>query len=333
MTRWVADDRIGWRILLTAEAVTPPAPEALGAALTDLYAAQAWSSAAPPLLLGDDHAGLRRRLVDADPHPLLVASTGSHVVISAHHSAVDGLGLLEVLERLGLGPARSTARGLGDVAAASGLAAGIGARLSEALLHPPLLPVTAAAAAAPGDTLVAATVAGSFRSADLVHAAALAIGDRQRARGARSTGVAVAVGAARVVRRPGEALADDSALLRLRDVDRLDRVGVAAALRAASPQPSPHAAGGSALAGAALGLGLRLLAPRLGSTLLVSHLGEVTAPAVRRLELHPVTAGGSGLSLGAVGHGGGTSVTLRGRSTAWDDDGLEQLLEAIIHRL
>jgi hypothetical protein len=66
---------------------------------------------------------------------------------------------------------------------------------------------------------------------------------------------------------------------------------------------------------------------------LVSHLGRVTAPDVRELAFHPVTAGGSGLSLGAVTLGDRTTLTLRARASAWDADGLEQLLEAIATHL
>jgi hypothetical protein len=78
---------------------------------------------------------------------------------------------------------------------------------------------------------------------------------------------------------------------------------------------------------------MRLLARRLGSTLLVSHLGEVTAPRVERLAFHPVTAGGTGIALGAVGHRGRTVLTLRARAADWDADGLERVLEAVGGRL
>ncbi len=98
-------------------------------------------------------------------------------------------------------------------------------------------------------------------------------------------------------------------------------------MRSAPVQP---AAAGAGAAGGLVGVGLRLLAPRLGSTLLVSHLGEVTAPGVADLAFHPVTAGGTGLALGAVGLGGRTVLTLRGRARDWDQNGLERLLEAVL---
>lgn len=303
---WVADDSIGWRILLTAEL----APGVDRAALADL----------------------QRRLTEPDRRPVLVERIDGAVVISAHHSAADGLGLLELLERAGHGPARSAARGIGDTTA-RGLGAGIGRRLVEVALRPPAVPVPPVRRRRGGDVLVTAEVAGAVTPATLVYAGAQAVRGWQSARGAGARHVAVAVGASRGARPPGAEPADDSVLLRLRDVELLDADGVAAALRAAVPEASPAAAGGSRVARAALGLGLRALRGRLGSTLLVSHLGEVTAPAVERLSFHPVTAGGSGISLGAVGHAGRTTLTLRARASRWDDNGLEQLLEAIVQRL
>jgi len=74
-------------------------------------------------------------------------------------------------------------------------------------------------------------------------------------------------------------------------------------------------------------------AVRLGSTLLVSHLGDVTTSAAARLAFYPVTAGGTGLSLGAVTHDGTTTLTLRGRGSAWDPAGLEALLAAVVDAL
>ena len=73
-----------------------------------------------------------------------------------------------------------------------------------------------------------------------------------------------------------------------------------------------------------------MLAPRLGATLLVSHLGDVTTSAAGALAFYPVTAGGTGLSLGAVGHGGSTVLTLRGRASRWDAASLEALLGSVV---
>lgn len=333
MTSWVADPAIGWRILLTARLPEPPDRADLAARLAAIATLQEWP--APPLRVHDDLSALQRELVAADPAPLVVGLCGAQLVLSAHHSAVDGLGLLTLLARLGAGPVHSSARGVGARTTTGGAARTTTRRLREALLHPParvtpppgILPGT-------GDALVERTLPGAYRTASLVDAASRAIVAHERACGRTSAHVAIAVGAVREQASDAATapVADHSVLLRLTDVEQLGAAGIAAAL-ATAPVQTPPSAGGRPLLARATSLGLRALAPRLGSTLLVSHLGEVTAPGVRDLAFHPVTAGGSGLSLGAVGHDGTTTLTLRGRASAWNDNGLEQLLEAVVSLL
>jgi hypothetical protein len=333
VTRWVADPGIGWRILLTA---TLPEPAGLAERLGAVSAQQAWPPP-PAVRRSDDLATLRAGLVDAHPAPLLVGSTGDQLVLSAHHSAVDGLGLLTLLERLGAGEVRSGARGVGSRPTSGSAARTTTRRLREAVLHPParVTPAPAEDPTATGDVLVERTVPGSHRTAALVDAAARAVVARERARGRAAEHVAIAVGAVREQAGAADGpVADRSVLLRLTDVERLDAAGIATALAQAPVQTPPSTAGGGhPLVAKATGAALRALAPRLGSTLLVSHLGEVTAPGVRALSFHPVTAGGTGLSLGAVGLDGATVLTLRGRAAQWNDNGLEQLLEAVVSLL
>ncbi|MEZ0580898.1 hypothetical protein [Nocardioides sp. MH1] len=303
--RWVADPSIGWRILLTATPAGPfvAPPDARSATSLD---------------------ALRRELAAPSPDPVVIGTAGRDLVVSAHHSAVDGLGLLSVLDELDLGPATSSARGIGERPAAHGYAGTVTRRLAEAAFRPP-------AAVRPrregppgeGDVMVELEVAGMVRTADLVHASAHAL-----ARLGARRHVAVAVG---VTRDPGAGVQDRSALLRLRDVERMDRAAVARRLREAPAERPPVSRAGAVDRVAAVAM--RALARRLGSTLLVSHLGEVSAPAVERLAFHPVTAGGTGLALGAVGHSGRTVLGLRARASAWDADGLEQVLEAVGGRL
>ncbi|HWI42732.1 MAG TPA: hypothetical protein VNS81_03890 [Nocardioides sp.] len=334
--RWVADARIGWRILLTARAEDPLDPVPLALRLRALYADQDWGES-PGLEHGTDVAELRLRLAAAHAAPLRVACASDTVVLSAHHAAADGLALLQVLDGLGLGPATSSSRGVADRAGGTGLLRTVGGRLAEVLAHPPARVTTPSPVPGlPGDVLLEREVAGRPRTADLVHAAAQGVVRHEAERGRTARHVAVAVGAGRPP-VPGE-INDRSALIRLTDVEHLDRAQVAELVRTAPLETPP--AGGEArpwtpYVDRGLALGIRLLAPRLGSTLLVSHLGEVTAPALARLAFAPVTAGGTGLSLGAVGLAGQdrTVLTLRGRAAAWDDDGLEQLLEAVISLL
>lgn len=332
---WVADPRIGWRILLTAQLPVPTDPGALAQHLDALATAQGWPPP-PPVGRHDDLDRLRADLLTTHPAPLVVGTSGTHLVLSAHHSAVDGLGLLAVLDRLGLAPVHSSARGVGDRTTTGGLARTVSRRLAEvalrppALLTPPVVPVRQE-----GDVLVERTLSGNHRTAALVHAATRAVVDHESARGRRSRRVAVAVGAVRG-QAPRAPIGDHSVLLRLRDVERLDAAQIGRALATAPVQTPPVASGArpwTPLVERVTARGLRLLAPRLGSTLLVSHLGEVTAPEVEGLVFHPVTAGGTGLSLGAVGLRGSTVLTLRARAASWNDDGLEQLLEAVISLL
>ncbi|WGX99872.1 hypothetical protein QI633_15135 [Nocardioides sp. QY071] len=330
---WVADPRIGWRILLTASVPAPVRTVELADRLDALVRAEGWP--ARPPLTAPTLAHLYDALVAPSREPLLVGAHGRDVVVSAHHGAVDGLGLLTVLDRLGLGPATSSARGVGDRTTTGGLVTTAARRLGEVALHPPSgVSPPAVPVPTPGDVLVAAEVPGTVRAAPLVHAAARAVVRHQAARGQQARHVAIAVGAVRG--QAGAGLGDHSVLLRLRDVERLDLAGVTEALRTAPvvtpPRPAPDRPW-TRLAARATATGLRLLAPRLGSTLLVSHLGEVEAPHVERLAFHPVTAGGTGLSLGAVGHRGRTVLTLRARAAQWNDNGLEQMLEAVVSLL
>ena len=340
--RWVADDRIGWRVLLTARAAVALDRAALDGRLQSLHARQGWPDA-PPVVEDDDTARLRAALVSAHPAPLRVglgAPTGTggrDLVLSAHHGAADGLALLQVLDALGTGPVTSTARGVEDRPTGPGLARTVAGRLAEVAVRPPARVTTPRrGAGGVGDVLVEREVTGRHRTADLVHAAAQGVVAHEAAHGRRARRVAVAVGAGRPA-RPG-VVADRSALIRLRDVERLDRADVARLVRTAPLQVPPTGTAErpwTPYADRAMALGLRLLAPRLGSTVLVSHLGEVTAPAVQHLAFHPVTAGGTGISLGAVGLAARdqTVLTLRARADRWTDDGLEQLLEAVISLL
>jgi len=91
--------------------------------------------------------------------------------------------------------------------------------------------------------------------------------------------------------------------------------------------------GGRILSGAARAA-LRLAAPRLGSTLLVSHLGALDAPSsVENASFYPVSGGGSGLALGAATLHGSTTITLRGRAGQHDGEGLQELLALVVGAL
>ncbi len=327
---WVADPGITWRILLTGDLGAPVDLDALHRAAADLTTGQGWAPAA--VVVAEDVAALRTDLGSRSGTALAVGVAGTWIVVAAHHSLVDGLGLLAVMAALTGSPVSSAARGVGDRPASDGFAGTVARRLTEVAFAPPA-PVAAdgggTGRATGTDVHADLSVAGTHTTPDLVTAAVRAVTAHNVARGVRTRHVAVAVGVARTAAE-GEPIRDRSALLRLRDVEALSRDDVAAALRTVAVQP---AAGSGVAGGAAIRAGLRLLAPRLGSTLLVSHLGDVSAPGLAGLAFYPVTAGGSGLSLGGLTHRNRTVLTLRGRARDGQHDGLEHLLEAVAAQL
>jgi len=333
--RWVADPSIGWRILLTATLEPAPDEALLAARFMALAESQGWG-APPAVVSAASTPDLQQALVSAHPAPVVVGTAGRDLVISAHHGRVDGLGLLQVLAGLTGAPASSSARGVGDRPTTGSVVGTTLRRLVEVGLRPPARVARGVARPAAGDVLVEREVPGRWRSADLVHAATQGL--LEYGAPGRLRRVAVAVGATREpLGADPDMIADRSVLLRLRDVERLDRAQIAAALTAAPVQTPPRAPEGraGAVLDRAASAALRALAPRLGSTMLVSHLGDVTTAATR-LAFAPVTAGGSGLSLGAVSvvaDSPTTVLTLRARAAAWDADGLERLLEAVVGRL
>lgn len=320
---WGGDPSIAWRILLTAVPTSLPTVEQLAARQAALHEAQGWPAPLP--VAGGDAETLRRDLAEVRDVPLVLGLAADQVVVSAFHAYVDGLGLLDVLAALLAAPTTSSARGVADRAGDGSRAA----RLAEVAFAPPARVAVRPVASTSGDAYAVESLPGQVRTSSLVHAAVAAVVAHNAESGGGSRHVTVGVGAGRPA-TAGERLENRSELLRLRDVERLSRSEVAEALRTAPLS----GAGGSGIGGGRLSaLALRVLAPRLGSTLLVSHLGDVTTTGARDLAFYPVTAGGSGISLGAVGHDDRTVLTLRARATSWDAAGLTELLARIAARL
>ena len=321
----MADPGIGWRILLTAHLADPPDAGQMLDRLAGIYARQEWEGTAE-VRRDDDVESLRTRLTES-PAPVVVGVAGSALVVSAHHASVDGLGLLDVLANLTGHPVGSSARGVGDRPTREGVARTATRRLAEAALRPPASIATPDAVVGSGDVFAELPVPGSWRTGAVVTAAVRGVLRHNDAAGLPTRHLAVAVGAGRPRTEGDDRLANRSALLRLTDLEDRSESAIEDRLRAAPLEPPP-AVGGRTTARIMAG-GLRLLSRRLGSTLLVSHLGEVTAEQVTGLAFHPVTAGGTGVSLGALGLRGSTTLTLRARAAQWDRPGLEDLLRGI----
>lgn len=305
-----------WRILLRARLHEVPDDADLAARWQALLGAQQWPASTPITGRGWD-------AVLAGP-PVALAYGGAEIMIGATHDLVDGLGLLRILDALVDGGVRTDARGVADRPTASGTTS---SRLREVLRDPPArLSPGPGATATTGEVIVEADAPGHHGTAALVHAVA-------RVAAARTGGrrqVAVAVGAGRPSDGP---IRDDSALLRLTGVERLDAEAVATALRTAPIQPPPAAEAGVA-AETLTRVALRVLGRRLGSTFLVSHLGRVGAPAASDLRFSPATGSG-GLALGALTLDDVTRLTLRasGPRHGWDAARLDGVLAAIVAEL
>ena len=317
---WVADPTVAWVIALEAHLREPvdAARVASGLGSAGFPGAVATPASASDAL---------QQVVAPGAAAVRAATTADGIALGAQHEHCDGLGLLALLEAATGAAATSSARGVGERDVRGSALGSTARRLTEALFAPPAT-VAAPTATDPqeaGEAFARFTVPRRVSVAELTHAAVRGVTAHNRAAGVRTTRVAVAIGASR---RGGEVpvVGDHSALLRLRGVERLSLPEVRAAIRDAAPEPPPPGAGdGPSLTGRLATVAMGALSSRLGSTLLVSHLGEVDAPGVEELAFYPVTGGGSGVSVGAVGLRGTTVVTLRGRGHRHPSATLEAL--------
>jgi len=258
-----------------------------------------------------------------------VARSPASVLVAAHHSALDGLGLLGLLGIVLDAPVRSSVRGLsaegGSPAAGRFLRRAAG-RLREAALSPPLRIAPDRRGAGGGDHLVETQVPSvTGGTPTLLAAVARAVDAWNDAHGTKSGPVTIAVG---LSRRPGSTptLEDESAFARVVMTGRTPDAA-RSALHAAPPEPA--APPGSRALGLVARLG-RPLSGRLGSTLLVSNLGRIDVPdEVRSIAFWPVATARSGVSLGVTSVGAGTVLGLRARRAFFTRTGAERLLATI----
>jgi len=309
----LGDPRIPWDVLLVARMASVPSAEVVH------------SRAA---VLGIEVAVMAEPAAAGSPlsAPLEVSRCDDGLVLRAAHSMVDGLRLLGALGQLLDVPVSTSVRGRAG-AGSLPLTSALVSRLADVLVRPhaPVAPSRAGKERPGYDVTVSRLVPAEIHTADLVTAGARAVVAWNRRHGKRTHRVSVSVGVAS--RSDLLPLGDFSGFLRLRDVERLGVDDVRRALVDAPLQPG----GGditarSGMLVSALRVAGRLAAPRLGSTLLVSHLGRAQLPGVDGLEFYPVSGGGSGLSLGAVIEPAGTRLTLRARGSAHSQAGLSELL-------
>jgi len=330
---------LSWSIVAHVRMASPPE-----SSLIQERVAQRWPETLGPhpsvVDAADEAATIRLREEFADRpyedgHPLVrLARAPDSVVVAAHHSALDGLGLLALLGLVLDAPIRSGAAGLGESGwgPVPGFLRRAAARVGEAAFRPParIRPERGGGAGGVGDHLLEApapAVAGG--TAAVLTAAARAV-DSWNGAGSRSPGrLVIAVG---LSRRPGSApaLADQSAYARVSLAGR-DLVATRLALASARPEPAPPA-GSRALA--VVARLARPLAGRVGSTLLLSNLGRIEAPEdVLSITFWPVAHGRSGVALGVATVGDATVLGLRALRTSFDEAGASSLLEAIRRHL
>jgi hypothetical protein len=313
-------------MLDTATDQVPPAA-IVAERLGELAARAGWPALAPDSVVAGERRALLGTLSADGAHVIRVGLHEDGLLVAGRHDALDGLALLACAEHLLGVRLRSAARGVGERVGAGRRA--LIERAWEVAARPParVAPASLPLTAAVQDAFARTTLDATPRTADLVLAGARAVARWNADHGTSARRVCVAVGVSTVGGDTAD-LADRSGFLRLRDVERLEPDDVRAALASAPLQPG---AGAARRPSALLGAVVRLAAPRLGSTLLVSHIGSIEADsAVSSQDLYPLSGGGSGLSLGAVTIRGLTTVTLRARGRTHDDQGLEQLLALVV---
>ena len=338
IAEWLGREDLAWNILLVARMPSPPRAEMLHGRLAGVAAREGWSTGGPLVVEADDLDELVVRLSEVrDPNPVSVGRSEEGVVVRAHHAHVGGLGLLAVLREVLDDDLTSTAGGVGARPGRSTLAT-IADRLLEAVVRPPAgvaAPATAAPTQldVPGDVFAARTLPRTVRTAEVAHAAVQAVRERNQRAGVRGSRVALAVGVSTV---DGSDLrvGDDSGFLRLAEAERLDVSSLSAELAR-----TPLQVGGTARNRSARRLGWlirwasRVFSSRLGSTLLVSHLGRITGSTVSDVAFYPLAGNGSGVSVGAATVDGRTTLTIRARGAQHGTADLAELLDAIAARL
>ncbi|TDQ04475.1 hypothetical protein [Labedaea rhizosphaerae] len=322
------DPTVAWSILIRARPTDPIAQSDISQRLAACVRRHPWLGI-PPVVEPFDQ-GIAERFACtpyADGESLVRVAAGDELVIAAHHGAVDGLGLLALLGAALDVPVTSNASGVGRRRGAESFARSALRRLGEAVFAPPTRIEPSARHESDAEVLLHKEIprvpAGT---AALTVAALRATESWNREHGVPANRVVAAVGASR---RPGYELRPehDSAFFRLPLPADADRAEVHTLLRGRAPEPDFPAKRNPVV-----GLGIRALAPRLGSTFLMSNLGVVSAP-VRSLAFYPTASGRSGVAFGAVTTGDTTTVTVRARGRDFDAVSAMNLLELLVSEL
>ncbi|HEV7525054.1 MAG TPA: hypothetical protein VGP92_08815 [Acidimicrobiia bacterium] len=302
-----------------------------------------WVRGEPPVVTtssDDAGSGLGARFaLDLEP-PLRLRLSDSHrtLVIEGHHAAFDGLGLATVVTALtsetpevGRVPDEPVARPptseRGSAAiTVEGRTEGSDSSLWSRLLRP--APRVAASCPPPRhESFVAQDVAidrGGAFTARLTRACVDAAIARNRSYDIRMSRVGISLGLG------GSRTIGNTASYRRVDLDLRSKTDIAEVVRNAIADEREPAE--LRFAPSAARLLARPVASWFSDSLLVSNLGIVDAPGVRRLQFFPVARGRSAVAFGAASLARGrATLTLRARDL--DRDDALQLLGMVSERL
>jgi hypothetical protein len=330
---------ISWSIALDMELEVPVDP---ADAATRLQRSWPGERLGPtPTVKEVDSDGADRALADLADAPYVpgepicrVAIAGGstpRLLVTAHHGALDGLGMLAVAQLVLDEPLRSGTRGVDpDLAVRTAGHGYLLHRLAEALVTPPARFAPRDGRPGAGDHLVSMQFpAGRVGTATLASAAArtlLAWNAGYFGSGRSGGRIVVAVGASR---RPGSepSLEEASAWFRIRlRPGHTDPEAVRNLLRETAPEPRASPMMEYPLAGRLA----RALAGRTGSSVLVTNLGRlVQAGPVRAAALYPSVHGRSGVGIGGVTVGPMLTLTVRARRRDFSREAARAILTTV----
>ena len=339
------DQRTHWAILLFADLDEPVGRERLQERIDDLWRrnpivgarlqGELWLRGDAPVVrdCGPAHEakglvwGARFALDREPPLRVHLIGSGRTLVVEGHHAAFDGLALVEVVKAL----TSSVPTGAGaidlerdaftarrdHVPSGSDVRTG-NSRTGNSLVRRALLPASRVAPSRPRpecealvseDITVARGGAFTARYAQACADAVVAHNDRHGVR-VRRIGISLGLGGAHVI--------GNTASYRRVDIDIRNGVDVTAAVLGAIADPAEPSELRFAPRGA--GVVMRPVTDRFSDSFLISNLGVLDLPGIRRISFFPVARGRSAVAFGAASSAPGrATLSLRARDLAVDD--------------
>jgi hypothetical protein len=270
----------------------------------------------------------RRRVALSEPYDdrqlvrVLVSDTADRLLVTAHHGALDGLGMVGVIARAVAVHVATGARGVGGLSSHSSFLGSSLKRLGEALVSPPPR-FRGSASTGTGEHVAQVDLQRCNTSTAVVAQAVTQVhrswpGTRAASRPLLVTGVSR--------REAGDTRPDrQTGYVRFRVDPRWDLATTKERFRAVPPEPDfPETSVG--------GIGprvIRLMRSRLGSTAQVSNIGVLEAPSLVGAALFPAVSGPWAVSFGAVSTSSRTTLTLRTRAAEFTAQETDELLRRV----